>query len=108
MNSLSSIRILFKNQDKSNLRWFFSEYYLNNNDDQASEHYAKKCLEYVETLEHGTRVIRLLKEKDKDMSIGKFSQKLQILFFWTVIYRALYVQPLVAEQLKPISEPCLY
>ena len=33
--------------------------------------YAKRCLEYVETIEHGTRVLRLLKEKDKSMSVGK-------------------------------------
>ena len=86
---------------------FFSEYYLNNNDDQASEHYAKKCLEYVETLEHGTRVIRLLKEKDKDMSIGKFS-KTSNSFLDSYLSSSLCAQPLVAEQLKPISERCLY
>ena len=49
---------------------YFSEYYLNH-DDQLAEMYAKRCLEYVETIEHGTRVLRLLKEKDKSMSVGK-------------------------------------
>jgi len=52
---------------------YLSEYYLNNNDEQCA-HYAKKCLEYVETMEHGTRVIRLLKDKDKDMSTGEWQQ----------------------------------